>query len=236
MVKISKRMKDEISATSDDIYNLDDAISFLCGLPKVGFVQTIDIAINLGIDPRKPDQAVRGMFVPKNGLGKDVKILAIVSEKYLDDAKKAGADIVGGENIIDDIKTNGVNFDSCIASMDMMPKIGKIAKILGPKGLMPSPKLGTATNDVAHAITQAKAGQIEYRSDKYGILHAGIAKEDFSPDNIKENIIQFVKKINDVKPSAAKGTYIKNVYISKTMSISVKLDISEIYNIINNKA
>lgn len=224
----TKKHKEIANTLEDKHYSLDDSISLLKNLPKAKFDETIDIAFNLGVDPRHADQMVRGMFSPPNSLGKEIKIIVIASPDYAQEAKDAGADVVGGEELIETIQKDGVNFDVCIASTDMMPKIGKIAKILGPKGLMPNPKLGTATQQVGEAVKKAKSGQIEYRVEKAGIIHCGIAKLSFDANRINENIVSLTKEIIKAKPSGAKGTFIKKVYLSSTMGPAIPLEVSDL--------
>ena len=227
----SKRLKEATSLLEEEkLYTLNDALDLIKKVLQAKFDETIDIVINLNVDPRHADQMVRGMFRLPNSLGKKVKVAAIVSDKFESDAKEAGADFVGGEELIDEIKSKGVFFDRCVASTDIMSKVGKVAKILGPKGLMPNLKLGTATTDVKSAIKDLKQGQIEYRVEKAGLVHAGVAKLSFPVEKIYENITSFIKEIQKAKPSGAKGTYFAGIHLSSTMGPSLKLDLHDVLN------
>ncbi len=211
-------------------YPLKDAISFLKKNSFVKFDETLDIAINLGIDPRHSDQMVRGMVSLPAGTGKDVRVAVICKDERLEEAKKAGADVVGADAIIEDIKAGKIDFDVCIATPDMMGVIGQVARVLGPKGLMPNPKLGTVTADIATAVKNAKGGQVEYRVEKAGIVHAGLGKISFKEEDLLKNASVFLDSVIKAKPATAKGTYLKGVYVSSTMGPSLKVDLSTIAN------
>lgn len=226
---VSKRHKEALNLVDEEKrYKLDEAIEVINSFPKVKFDETLDIVVNLNVDPRHADQMVRGVFDLPNGLGKKTVVAAIVSDKYVTQAKEANADFVGGEDLIDEIKNKGVFFDKCLASPDMMSKVGKIAKILGPKGLMPNPKLGTVTEDVSNVIEALQQGQIEYRVEKSGLIHAGVAKRSFDKEKMVENIVSFVKEIQKAKPSGVKGSYFIGAHLSATMSPSLKLDLQDV--------
>ncbi|MEJ2496001.1 MAG: 50S ribosomal protein L1, partial [Sulfurovaceae bacterium] len=195
------------------------------------FDETIEIALNLNVDPRHADQMIRGSVVLPHGTGKTVRVAVFAKDAKADEAKAAGADIVGSDDLIEQIQSGTINFDTVIATPDMMGVIGKVARVLGPKGLMPNPKTGTVTMDVATAVKNAKGGQVNFRVDKKGNIHAGIGKISFKADQIKENFIKFIEVINRAKPSTAKGRYITNAAISLTMSPSVKLNTLELLEI-----
>jgi large subunit ribosomal protein L1 len=209
-------------------YSLDEAVSLVKSNSFVKFNETLDIAINLGVDPRHSDQMVRGVVSLPAGTGKDVRVAVICKDERISEATGAGADLVGSMSIIDDIKAGKINFDVCIATPDMMGLVGQIARILGPKGLMPNPKLGTVTTDVAKAVQNAKSGQIEYRVEKSGIIHAGIGKLSFPEADLCKNARSLVDSVMKSKPSGAKGTYLKKISISSTMGASVKVNVSTI--------
>lgn len=192
------------------------------------FDETIEISMNLGIDTRHADQNVRGVVSLPNGTGKSVRVAVFAKGAKAEEATAAGADLVGADELASQIQGGEINFDRCIATPDMMPVVGKLGKILGPRGLMPNPKLGSVTNDVAEAVQAAKGGQLEFRAEKAGIVHAGVGKASFSEDALAANVKAFVKAISSAKPSGAKGTYIKRVSLSSTMGPGVKLDVSSL--------
>ena len=205
-------------------YSLKDAVKIVKENAKAKFDETIDIAINLGVDPKYADQMVRGVCALPHGTGKTVRVAVLAQGEKADQAKAAGADIVGAENLIDSILSGKIDFDRMIATPDMMGMAGKVARVLGPKGLMPNPKLGTVTPDVENAVKKAKAGEVQYRVEKNGIVHAGIGKASFSEDAIYENSKAFIDAILKAKPAGAKGTYMKKVSLSSTMGVGVKVD------------
>ena len=208
----------------DQVYSLKDAVKIVKENAKAKFDETIDIAINLGVDPKYADQMVRGVCALPHGTGKTVRVAVLAQGEKADQAKAAGADIVGAENLIDSILAGKIDFDRMIATPDMMGMAGKVARVLGPKGLMPNPKLGTVTVDVENAVKKAKAGEVQYRVEKNGIVHAGIGKASFSEEQIYENSKAFIDAIIKAKPTGAKGTYMKKVSLSSTMGVGVKVD------------
>ena len=208
----------------DQVYSLKDAVKIVKENAKAKFDETVDIAINLGVDPKYADQMVRGVCALPHGTGKTVRVAVLAQGEKADQAKAAGADIVGAENLIDSILAGKIDFDRMIATPDMMGMAGKVARVLGPKGLMPNPKLGTVTADVEAAVKKAKAGEVQYRVEKNGIVHAGIGKASFSEEQIYENSKAFIDAIIKAKPTGAKGTYMKKVSLSSTMGVGVKVD------------
>jgi len=230
--KISKKRQElEKKVDFEKIYDIDSASETLKELATAKFDETVEVALRLGVDPRHADQMVRGAVVLPHGTGKILRVAVVAKGAKIDEAKKAGADIAGGDELIDDIKNGMLDFDIMIATPDMMGAIGKVGKILGPKGLMPNPKTGTVTMDVEKAVKNAKAGQVNFRVDKKGNVHAPVGKVSFEKTKIKENVEELLKTINRLKPSTAKGKYIKNAAISLTMSPSIKLDSSQLMEI-----
>ena len=226
-----KRLKGALEGVDlEKEYSLDQALSLLADYKKssVKFDESIDVAIRLGIDPRQSDQQIRGAVSMPNGLGKDIKVALVVAEDQLTNAQKAGADIVGSTDLMEKIKGGFTDFDVCIATPSVMPQLSKFGKVLGPKGLMPNPKLGTVTDDVAGAVKAAKAGKVEYRAEKAGIVHASIGKLSFDAKSLKENMMELYKAILAAKPSSVKGSYVKGFVVSATMGPSIKLDLSTI--------
>lgn len=209
-------------------YSLKDAIKIVKENATAKFDETIDLAINLGVDPKHADQMIRGVCQLPHGNGKTVRVAVFAKDAKADEAKAAGADIVGAENLVDSILAGKIDFDRCIATPDMMGMAGRVARVLGPKGLMPNPKLGTVTADVATAVKNAKAGEVQYRVEKNGIVHAGVAKASFSDDQIYDNAKLFIETIIKAKPASLKGTYLKKISISSTMGVGVKVDSSSL--------
>ena len=209
-------------------YSLKDAVKIVKENAKAKFDETIDIAINLGVDPKYADQMVRGVCALPNGTGKTVRVAVLAQGEKADQAKAAGADIVGAENLVDSIMAGKVEFDRCIATPDMMGMAGRVARVLGPKGLMPNPKLGTVTADVATAVKNAKAGEVQFRVEKSGIVHAGIGKASFTEEQLTQNAKAFIETIMKAKPAGAKGTYMKKVSLSSTMGVGVRVDFSNL--------
>lgn len=209
-------------------YSLQEAISLVKSSCFAKFDETLDIAINLGVDPRHSDQMVRGMVSLPAGTGKDVRVAVICKEDKVVDAKAAGADIAGSTEIIDNIKAGKIDFDVCISTPDMMGVVGQVARILGPKGLMPNPKLGTVTADITTVVKNAKSGQVEYRVEKAGIVHAGIGKISFADADLLKNAITFIESVVKAKPAGARGTYLKRIHVSSTMSPSLRVDLSTV--------
>lgn len=212
-------------------YSIAEASDLIKDLKSAKFDETVEIAMNLGVDPRHADQMVRGAVVLPNGTGKTVRVAVFAKGAAADAAREAGADIVGTDEIVDMIQAGNIDFDVVVAAPDCMGVVGKIGRILGPKGLMPNPKTGTVTPDVAKAVNNVKGGQVAFRVDKKGNIHAGIGKVSFDAEKIKENIIAFVTAINKQKPASAKGRYIKNAALSLTMSPAVKFDLQELADI-----
>lgn len=208
----------------EKIVNLSDAVKFVKERAKAKFDETIELAVNLNIDTRKADQNIRGMISLPHGTGKTVRVAVFARDEKAQEAKKAGADIVGDDDLVQSILKGEINFDRCIATPDMMAVVGKVAKVLGPKGLMPNPKLGTVTPNVAKAVEDAKAGQVEYRAEKLGIVHVGVGKSSFSEKNLEENIKALVDVLIKSKPTGIKGSYIKRISLSSTMGPSIKVD------------
>ena len=207
-------------------YALKEAVKIVKSNATAKFDETIDVAINLGVDPKHADQMIRGVCALPHGTGKTVRVAVLAQGEKADEAKAAGADIVGAENLVDSILSGKIDFDRCIATPDMMGLAGRVARVLGPKGLMPNPKLGTVTTDVAGAVKKAKAGEVQYRVEKNGIVHAGIAKASFSEDKIYDNAKTFIDAILKAKPQSLKGNYLKKISLSSTMGVGIKVDSS----------
>src|SRR4051794_291402 len=207
-------------------YALDEAIKLIKAASKAKFDETIEMSMNLGIDPRHADQMVRGLTSLPNGTGKTVRVGVFARGPKAEEALAAGADVVGAEDLAEKIQAGEINFDRCIATPDMMGVVGRLGKVLGPRGLMPNPRLGTVTMDVKGAVGAAKAGQVEFRAEKAGIIHAGIGKVSFDDDKLLENAKALADAVIRAKPSGAKGTYVKGVAVSSTMGPGVKVDIS----------
>ena len=223
-MKATQRQQTWTKLDQDKVYSLAEAIEALREYTSKKFDETLEVAIRLGVDVTKADQNIRGMVSLPNGTGKTVRV-AVFTVNAADEAKKAGADVVGGEDLIEKVAAGEINFDRVIATPDMMPKMSKIARILGPKGLMPNPKLGTVTNNVAEAVATAKAGQIEYRAEKKGIIHAGVGKMSFATDKLVENVNALVEQLKKVKPASVKGQYILGAAVATTQGPGLKVDI-----------
>jgi len=226
----SKKMKAALEKFDRNLfYGLEEAIKILKDAAKERkFDETVEVAINLNIDPRHADQAVRGMVTLPNGTGTDIRVAVFAKDDKAQEAKDAGADIVGAEDLADKIKAGEMDFDRCIATPDMMPLVGQLGKVLGPKGLMPNPKLGTVTPDVKKAVEDAKGGAVEFRAEKAGIVHAGVGKVSFSDKDIVENVRAFYDAIVKARPSGAKGTYVGKVTVTSSMGPGIKLDIASL--------
>ncbi len=225
MAKLSKRVKainEKVEAGK--LYPAEEAFALLKDVSSVKFSESVDVAINLGVDSRKSDQVVRGASVLPNGTGKDVRVAVFTQGPNADAAKEAGADIVGMDDLAADVKAGKMDFDVVIASPDAMRVVGQLGQILGPRGLMPNPKVGTVTPNVAEAVKNAKAGQVRYRTDKGGIIHCLIGKVDFAPEQLKQNLEVLIADLVKAKPSAAKGVYLKQISISSTMGPALTLD------------
>lgn len=229
MSKLTKRFKEltqKIDTNKD--YALLEGIEAVKNLASAKFDETVEIALKLNVDPRHADQMVRGSVVLPAGTGKKVRVAVIAKDAQADAAKSAGADIVGSDDLVEEIQKGNMNFDVLIATPNLMGLVGKVGRILGPKGLMPNPKTGTVTMDVAQAVNNAKSGQVNFRVDKQGNIHAGLGKVSFSKEQLNENISTFIKAINKHKPASSKGRYIKNAALSLTMSPSISLETQEL--------
>ena len=228
MTKITKKQKNlDGKVEPMKLYKVDDANGLLKSLASTKFDETLEVAINLGVDPRHADQMVRGVVNLPKGTGKDVRVAVFARGAKADEATAAGAEVVGAEDLMEAIQGGKIDFDRVIATPDMMGVVGRLGKVLGPKGLMPNPKLGTVTMDVKKAVTDAKSGQVEFRVEKAGIIHAGIGKASFPAADLKANFDAFVDAIVKAKPSGAKGKYLQKVALSSTMGPGVKVDTSE---------
>ena len=224
-MKQGKYLSDLYKKIENKSFNVDEAIKFFVEKKREKFDETLEIAMNLGIDPRHADQMVRGVISLPNGNGKTMKVAVFAKDKKADEAKEAGADVVGAEDLAEDMQKGNLDYDRVVATPDMMGVVGRIGKILGPKGLMPNPKLGTVTVDVKAAVEAAKSGQIQYRAEKNGIVQAGIGKISFGSDKLVENANSFIDAIQKARPTGAKGTFIKTISISSTMGVGINIDI-----------
>jgi len=225
MAKLTKRMRAiQEKVQPGKVYSIDEALSLIKELSKVKFKESVDVAVNLGVDPRKSDQVVRGATVLPNGTGKSVRVAVFAQGENAEKAKAAGADIVGFEDLAERVKAGEMDFDVVIATPDAMRVVGTLGQILGPRGLMPNPKVGTVTPDVAGAVRNAKAGQVRFRTDKAGIVHATIGKVDFEVDALKQNLAALIADLNKLKPASAKGVYVKKVTVSSTMGPGIAVD------------
>jgi large subunit ribosomal protein L1 len=231
MKKRGKKYRAAVEKLEKRPYRIDEAIPFLQNNKVAKFDETVELHMVLGVDPKHADQMVRGTVVLPNGLGRSKKILVIASGEKLAEAEKAGADIVGGEEMVKKIQTeNWLDFDAVVSTPDMMKSVGRLGKILGPRGLMPNPKTGTVTLDVAKAVTEIKAGKVEFRTDKAGVIHAPVGKLSFTKDKLAENATALIEAVVRAKPSAAKGRYVQGVTMASTMSPGVDLDVGEMVN------
>jgi len=223
----SKRTKDARAAIDREAeYELGVAIKMVKDAATAKFDETVEVAMNLNVDPRHADQMVRGLVQLPNGTGKSVRVAVFAKDAKADEAREAGADLVGAEDLAEKIQAGEIDFDRCIATPDMMAVVGRLGKVLGPRGLMPNPKLGTVTPDVAGAIAAQKGGQVEFRVEKAGVIHAGVGKASFTEDALEANVRSFVDAVMKAKPSGAKGTYVKKVAVSSTMGPGVKIDLA----------
>ena len=230
MKKVSKNRKKIIDkVVKGKLYSVDEASSLVKEITNQNFDPSVDLAVRLGVDPKKADQMIRGVVSLPNGTGKSLKILALVTPDLENDAKEAGADFVGLDDYLNKIKGGWTDIDVIITVPSVMPKLGPLGKILGPRGLMPNPKSGTVTNDVKKAVTDIKSGKIDFKVDKFGIIHVSVAKASFTPQKITENINEFLRTVLKLKPSSAKGNYFKSIFISTTMSPSIQID-NKIFN------
>ncbi|RMH49469.1 MAG: 50S ribosomal protein L1 [Alphaproteobacteria bacterium] len=228
MAKIGKRMRAIREAVAGKgPLPLEEAVKLVKENAKAKFDETIEIAMSLGVDPRHADQMVRGTVTLPNGTGKNVRVAVFARGPKADEAREAGADIVGAEDLVERIQAGQIDFDRCIATPDMMPLVGRLGKILGPRNLMPNPKVGTVTMDVAEAVKAAKGGQVQFRADKGGVVHAGVGKASFDEKALLENVRAFIDAVNKARPSGAKGTYIKRITLSSTMGAGVDVDVAQ---------
>ncbi|MBK1625495.1 50S ribosomal protein L1 [Afifella marina] len=229
MAKVAKRMQ-SISEGIDreKLYAADEAVRMVKERAKAKFDETVEVAFNLGVDPRHADQMVRGVVSLPNGTGRTVRVAVFARGEKADDAQKAGADVVGAEDLVEQVQNGQINFDRVIATPDMMPLVGRLGKILGPRGMMPNPKVGSVTMDVAKAVKDAKGGSVEFRVEKAGIVHAGIGKASFSEEALIENLRAFTDAVNRAKPTGAKGSYLQRVTIASTQGPGVKIDVSSL--------
>ena len=229
MAKNGKRFsaaKEAIDRTK--LYSVDEAVSIVKDNAKAKFDETIEVAVNLNVDPRHADQMVRGVISLSHGTGKTLKVAVFAKDAKAEEAKAAGADVVGADDLAEQIQNGSIDFDRCIATPDMMAVVGRLGKILGPRGLMPNPKLGTVTPDVTKAVKDAKGGQIEFRVEKAGIIHAGVGKASFGADQLADNIRTFMDALFKAKPSGVKGTYMTRASLSSTMGPGLRLNVSEL--------
>lgn len=229
MAKVGKRFRSAKEGIDPkQTYSVSEAVKMVKERARAKFDETVEVAINLGVDPRHADQMVRGVVTLPAGTGRTVRVAVFARDAKAEEAKAAGADIVGAEDLAEEIKKGNIDFDRCIATPDMMPVVGRLGKILGPRGMMPNPRVGTVTADVAEAIKSAKGGAVEFRVEKAGVIHAGIGKASFTEDQIEENVRAFVGAVMKAKPEGAKGTYMKRVAMSSTMGPGIRLDISSL--------
>lgn len=229
MAKQSKRMKAALSTFDREVeYSVKDAVDLVKGSAKAKFDETIEVALNLGVDPRHADQMVRGVANLPNGTGRTVRVAVFAKDAKADEAREAGADIVGTDDLAEMIQNGDMPFDRVIATPDMMPLVGRLGKVLGPKGMMPNPKVGTVTPNVGQAVRDSKGGAVEYRAEKTGIVHAGVGKASFDADKLAENVNFLLSKIQKERPTGAKGTFIKRVTLSSTMGPGIKIDTADI--------
>jgi len=225
MAKVGKRMRKLVEGVDRNrLYPLDEAVRLVKERAVAKFDETVEVALNLGVDPRHADQMVRGVVNLPNGSGRTVRVAVFARGDKADQAKAAGADVVGAEDLVEQVQRGEINFDRCIATPDMMPLVGRLGKILGPRGMMPNPKVGTVTPDVAQAVKDAKGGAVEFRVEKAGIVQAGIGKASFTNEALLENIRAFADAVNRAKPSGAKGTYMKRIALTSTQGPGVRVD------------
>ncbi|WP_299655805.1 50S ribosomal protein L1 [uncultured Jannaschia sp.] len=226
MAKLGKRAKAarEAFAGKENI-SVQEAVDLIKANAKTKFDQTVEIAMNLGVDPRHADQMVRGVVSLPNGTGKDVRVAVFARGPKAEEALAAGADIVGAEDLMETVQSGKIEFDRCIATPDMMPIVGRLGKVLGPRNLMPNPKVGTVTMDVAQAVKDAKGGQVQFKAEKAGVVHAGVGKASFDAAKLRENVLAFVDAVSKAKPSGAKGNYLKSISLSSSMGPGVKINV-----------
>ncbi|WP_353641736.1 50S ribosomal protein L1 [Mesorhizobium sp. WSM2239] len=229
MAKVAKRVtKSREGIDRNKAYALSEAIKLLKDRSTVKFDETVEVAMNLGVDPRHADQMVRGVVNLPNGTGRTVRVAVFARNEKADEARAAGADIVGAEDLVEIVQKGEINFDRCIATPDMMPLVGRLGKVLGPRGMMPNPKVGTVTADIAGAVKASKGGAVEFRVEKAGIVHGGVGKVSFDVKALEENIRAFTDAVNKAKPTGAKGVYLKKVSVTSTMGPGLKVDLATI--------
>lgn len=229
MSHIGKRLKKAYEGIDPmKVYPLAEAVKLVKSRAAAKFDETVDMAVNLGVDPRKSDQSIRGVVQLPHGTGKTLRVAVFAKGAKAEEARAAGADIVGDEDLVEEILKGRLDFDRCVATPDMMVLVGRLGKALGPRGLMPNPKLGTVTMDVASAVKACKAGQVEFRADRGGVVHAGLGKVSFSEQNLQENIQAFFNALLKLKPQGVKGSYVLKVSLSSTMGIGVKIDLADV--------
>ncbi len=229
MAKVGKRTAAARKAVDrNKVYDLASAVKLMKQNATAKFDETVELAMNLGVDPRHSDQMVRGVCELPNGTGRSVRVAVFARGDKAEEAKKAGADIVGAEELAEEVQKGNIDFDRCIATPDMMPLVGRLGKVLGPRGMMPNPKVGTVTPDVAKAVASSKGGAVEFRVEKAGVVHVGVGKASFSADKIEQNISAITNAVIKAKPSGAKGTYVKKISLSSTMGPGMQLDLSSI--------
>jgi large subunit ribosomal protein L1 len=227
MAKLGKRTRALREAVvGKDNLSVEDAVALIKGNATAKFDETVEIAMNLGVDPRHADQMVRGVVGLPNGTGKDVRVAVFARGAKADEAREAGADIVGAEDLMETIQGGTIEFDRCIATPDMMPVVGRLGKVLGPRNLMPNPKVGTVTMDVAQAVRDAKGGQVQFKAEKAGVVHAGVGKASFDAEKLAENVRAFVSAVQKARPAGAKGTYVKKISLASTMGAGVSIDVN----------
>ena len=235
--KVSKRY--DAAATriqADRAYGLEEALDVLQGMPAAKFDESVDLSFRLGVDPKHADQMVRGAVVLPHGIGKQVRVAVFAKGEKEREAREAGADVVGAEDLVERVQGGWMEFDTAIATPDLMGQVGRLGKVLGPRGLMPNPKLGTVTFDVGRAVREAKAGKVEFRVDKAGNIHTPVGKRSFSPEHLRANAMTVIEAIVRAKPAAAKGTYLRTLTISSTMSPGVKIDAQGVANLFKKTA
>jgi large subunit ribosomal protein L1 len=225
MSKPGKRFRAAAEAVEQDkLYAIEEAVKLVKGAAKAKFDETIEVAMNLGVDPRHADQMVRGVCQLPHGSGRKLRVGVFAKGAKAEEAKKAGADVVGAEDLVEQVQKGVIEFDRCIATPDMMPLVGRLGKVLGPRGLMPNPKVGTVTADVAAAVKAAKGGAVEFRVEKAGVIHAGVGKASFAEEALVDNIRAFTDAVMKAKPSGAKGTFVKRIAVTSTMGPGVKVE------------
>ncbi|MDZ7722915.1 MAG: 50S ribosomal protein L1 [candidate division KSB1 bacterium] len=231
-MKRSRRYKENLEKVDrEKIYSLKEAITLVQETANAGFDESVEVDVRLGVDPRKADQNIRGTVVLPAGTGKTIRVLVLTSTDKEQEAKDAGADHVGADDLVEKIQGGWLDFDVVITTPDMMPKVGKLGKVLGPRGLMPNPKSGTVTQNVGSAVEEAKAGKIDFRVDRYGIVHTSIGKRSFSEESLTQNIRAFLNVINRLRPVSTKGVYIKNITLASTMGPGIKVDKNSIIDV-----